>query len=112
MSSSGTAIPEVLDQSVITEDTERYDVVVVGFGIAGGCAALDPQVRGAAVRWLSDGVYTLVVRPFPEYAVAPTGADRSALPQAGRSSPENRRATTSRCTARPGDSLMRGQPRW
>ena len=48
--------------------------------IAGATA---PQVRGAAARWLSDGVYTLEVRPFPEYAVAPSGADRSALPQPG-----------------------------
>jgi zinc protease len=46
-------------------------------------AATAAQVRGAAVRWLSDGVYTLEVRPFPEYAVARTGADRSALPPAG-----------------------------
>jgi len=46
-------------------------------------AATAAQVRGAAVRWLSDGVYTLEVRPFPEYAVAPSGADRSALPQPG-----------------------------
>jgi zinc protease len=46
-------------------------------------AATAAQVRGAAVRWLSDGVYTLEVRPFPEYAAAPSGADRSALPQAG-----------------------------
>jgi zinc protease len=46
-------------------------------------AATAAQVRGAAVRWLSDGVYTLEVLPFPEYAVAPSGADRSALPQAG-----------------------------
>jgi zinc protease len=46
-------------------------------------AATATQVHGAAVRWLSDGVYTLDVRPFPEYAVAPSGADRSALPQAG-----------------------------
>jgi zinc protease len=46
-------------------------------------AATAAQVRGAAVRWLSDGVYTLEVRPFPEYAVARSGADRSALPQAG-----------------------------
>ena len=34
-------------------------------------AATAAQVRGAAARWLSDGVYTLEVRPFPEYAVAP-----------------------------------------
>ena len=46
-------------------------------------AATAAQVRGAAARWLSDGVYTLEVRPFPEYAVAPSGADRSALPRVG-----------------------------
>jgi len=46
-------------------------------------AATAAQVRGAAVRWLSDGVYTLEVQPFPDYAVAPSGADRSALPQPG-----------------------------
>jgi zinc protease len=50
-------------------------------------AATAAQVRGAAVRWLSDGVYTLEVRPFPEYAVAKTGADRSALPQPGTPAP-------------------------
>ena len=59
--------------------------------IAGATAA---QVRGAAARWLSDGVYTLEVRPFPEYAVAPSGADRSALPAArhaaGREIPRTR----------------------
>ena len=48
--------------------------------IAGGTTA---QVRGAAVRWLSDGVYTLEVQPFPDYAVAPSGADRSKLPDVG-----------------------------
>jgi zinc protease len=48
--------------------------------IAGATAA---QVRSAAVRWLSDGVYTLEVQPFPAYSVAPTGADRSALPVPG-----------------------------
>jgi zinc protease len=42
-----------------------------------------PQVRAAAVRWLSDGVYTLEVRPFPDYSVAAAGADRSALPVPG-----------------------------
>jgi len=45
------------------------------------------QVRGAAVRWLSDGVYTLEVQPFPDYALAPAGAgagaDRSKLPEVG-----------------------------
>jgi zinc protease len=41
------------------------------------------QVRAAAARWLSDGVYTLEVQPFPDYTVAPSGADRSKLPEAG-----------------------------
>ena len=48
--------------------------------IAGATAS---QVRAAAVRWLSDGVYTLEVQPFPTYSVAPSGADRSALPVPG-----------------------------
>ncbi len=50
--------------------------------VAGATAA---QVRGAAVRWLSDGVYTLEVQPFPDYALAPAGAgaDRSKLPEVG-----------------------------
>ena len=48
--------------------------------MAGATAA---QVRGAAVHWLSDGDYTLEVRPFPDYATAPTGADRSKLPEPG-----------------------------
>jgi zinc protease len=47
---------------------------------AGATAA---QLRGAAVRWLADGVYTLEVQPFPDYAVAPKGADRSKLPDPG-----------------------------
>jgi zinc protease len=48
--------------------------------MAGASAA---QVRGAAVRWLSDGDYTLQVDPFPEYATATNGADRSKLPEVG-----------------------------
>ena len=48
--------------------------------MAGASAA---QVRGAAARWLSDGDYTLRVDPFPEYATATNGADRSKLPEVG-----------------------------
>ncbi|HEX6105249.1 MAG TPA: insulinase family protein, partial [Gemmatimonadales bacterium] len=48
--------------------------------IAGATAA---QVRAAGSRWLSDGVYTLEVLPFPEYRTAAAGADRSRLPEPG-----------------------------
>ena len=42
---SGTAIPDVLPASALPADAERYDVVVVGFGIAGGCAAVSAAAR-------------------------------------------------------------------
>ena len=46
-------------------------------------AATPAQIRAAGSRWLSDGVYTLEVLPFPEYRTADAGADRSALPPLG-----------------------------
>ncbi|MBZ5739024.1 FAD-binding protein [Nocardioides mangrovi] len=54
MSTAGTALPEVLDESVLTagQDAPSYDVVVVGFGIAGGCAALEAARAGARVLLL------------------------------------------------------------
>ncbi len=51
MSSSGTALPDVLPASVLA-DAPSYDVVVVGFGIAGGCAALEAARAGARVLLL------------------------------------------------------------
>jgi 3-oxo-5alpha-steroid 4-dehydrogenase len=44
----GVALPEVLDQAVLA-DAEEFDVVVVGFGMAGGCAALEAVRTGARV---------------------------------------------------------------
>ncbi|WP_372728997.1 FAD-binding protein [Nocardioides sp.] len=48
----GTAIPETLPASAFTDRTESFDVVVVGFGIAGGCAALEAARNGARVLLL------------------------------------------------------------
>ena len=45
--------------------------------------AAPAQIKAAAARWLSDGDYTLEVQPFPAYTVAPSGVDRSRLPEPG-----------------------------
>jgi zinc protease len=59
----------------------RPDYYKVQMGrVAGATAA---QIRGATARWLSDGVYTLMVTPFPDYAAATKGVDRSTLPEVG-----------------------------
>lgn len=47
----GTALPDVLPAAVLA-DAPAYDVVVVGFGIAGGCAALEAAGAGARVLLL------------------------------------------------------------
>jgi zinc protease len=41
------------------------------------------DLRAAANRWLSDGVYNLEVHPFPDYKAATEGADRSKAPSTG-----------------------------
>ena len=41
------------------------------------------DLKAAANRWLSDGVYILEVNPFPDYKTAATGADRSKAPTPG-----------------------------
>ncbi len=45
--------------------------------------ATPEDLKAAANRWLSDGVYILEVHPFPEYKEAATGADRSKAPDTG-----------------------------
>ncbi|MET3961693.1 3-oxo-5alpha-steroid 4-dehydrogenase [Marmoricola sp. OAE513] len=44
-----TALPDVLPASAIPSDVEETDVVVIGFGIAGACAALEAARSGARV---------------------------------------------------------------
>jgi zinc protease len=41
------------------------------------------DLKAAANRWLSDGVYILDVLPFPDYKTASTGADRTKAPEIG-----------------------------
>src|SRR4029434_4685919 len=41
------------------------------------------DLKTAANRWLSDGVYALEVHPFPEYSTTQTSVDRKKLPDAG-----------------------------
>jgi 3-oxo-5alpha-steroid 4-dehydrogenase len=52
MSTPDSGLPELRPASVLAGRTERYDVVVAGFGIAGGCAALEAARAGARVLLL------------------------------------------------------------
>ncbi len=49
---AGLAIPATVPASDVPADAPSYDVVVVGFGIAGGCAALEAARDGARVLLL------------------------------------------------------------
>src|SRR5919112_13582 len=49
---TGTALPAVLPADALPPEAEHCDVVVVGFGIAGGCAALEAARAGARVLLL------------------------------------------------------------
>jgi zinc protease len=61
--------------------------------------ATPAQLAGAARQWLSDGVYSLEVQPYPEFRTASAAADRSRLPAPGTPPdskfPELERATLS-----------------
>ncbi|BCI53500.1 hypothetical protein NIIDNTM18_27780 [Mycolicibacterium litorale] len=44
-----TDIPETIEAASVTEWSDEVDVVVIGFGIAGGCAAVSAAASGARV---------------------------------------------------------------
>src|SRR5205085_11991046 len=46
------SLPAPLPASVLSDATERYDVAIIGFGIAGGSAALEAARAGARVLLL------------------------------------------------------------
>ncbi|MGV0793765.1 FAD-binding protein [Mycolicibacterium sp. XJ1819] len=46
---SATDIPDTIDAAELTSWSDEFDVVVVGFGIAGGCAAVSAAAAGARV---------------------------------------------------------------
>ncbi|HRD63818.1 FAD-binding protein [uncultured Nocardioides sp.] len=48
----GTDLPDVRSEADLPTDAPSYDVVVIGFGIAGGCAALEAADAGARVLLL------------------------------------------------------------
>lgn len=51
-------------------------------------AATPEELREAAARWLTGGVFTLEVRPYPNYGpVSSSGVDRSKVPAAGPAPP-------------------------
>jgi 3-oxo-5alpha-steroid 4-dehydrogenase len=52
MSTPASGRPALLPASALHGGSERYDVVVIGFGIAGGCAALEAARAGARVLLL------------------------------------------------------------
>ncbi|HYS25619.1 MAG TPA: insulinase family protein, partial [Vicinamibacterales bacterium] len=60
-------------------------------------AATAADLRSAAARWLTDGDWTLEVRPYPTFETAASGADRTKLPEAG-TPPEARFPAIARAT--------------
>ena len=46
---SGLDIPVTIDAGSVTEWSDEVDVVVIGFGIGGGCAAVTAAAAGARV---------------------------------------------------------------
>jgi zinc protease len=67
--------------------------------------ATPADVVAAGRRWLSDGEYTLDIEPFPDYAPAAAGADRTKLPEPGEP-PSPKFAEVKRATLSNGMKLI------
>src|SRR5208337_4056449 len=66
------------------------------------------DLKSAARRWLSDGVYVLEVHPFPSYKTAAVSADRSKMPETG-TPPELKLPTLERATLSNGLKVILAQ---
>jgi zinc protease len=66
------------------------------------------QLLGSAKRWLTDGVYSLEVHPYPEHETAKAGADRSKLPDTG-SPPDTKFPQLERATLSNGLKIVLAQ---
>jgi zinc protease len=64
--------------AVYTGDPDSYRVTLKRVR-----EATAEDLRSAANRWLSDGVYIAEALPFPDYKAAQTGTDRSKVPASG-----------------------------
>jgi zinc protease len=67
--------------------------------------ATPQQLLGSAKQWLSDGVYSLEVRPYADFQTAKAGADRSQLPEPG-APPETKFPALERATLSNGVKIV------
>ncbi|MFT3898685.1 MAG: FAD-binding protein [Gordonia sp. (in: high G+C Gram-positive bacteria)] len=55
LDAKGTTIPEAIDASTVTDYSDTVDVLIIGFGIGGGSAAVEAARAGAKVLVLERG---------------------------------------------------------
>lgn len=70
---------DILAQSFVFGGSPDYYKTTLGF--INNSTTKD--LKEAAIKWLSDGVYILEIHPYPEYQIVQTDVDRSKLPETG-----------------------------